>query len=266
MSEETELSARVIPKVIFSTVLINSGMSWIFTLQCLFSISNLSAVIATPTGFPLIEILRQATKSHVGATAIMAFVIAITIAAMFGTMAGVSRLAWAFARDDGLPFSNYFKHVDRRHVVPVRALTLVLLIAVLLSLINIGSSVALNAILSLSTIALYTSYIIPIMCLISMRLRVNDKVYTSRAGHAEISEERLVFGPWNLGKWGMAVNIYAVCYAVLLIPFMALPTRLPLTADTMNYAGPIFLIVLLFASVDYMVRGRKVFVGPRRER
>jgi len=63
----------------------------------------------------------------------------------------------------------------------------------------------------------------------------------------------------------MLVNICAVCYASLLIPFMALPTSLPLTAATMNYAGPIFLFVLCFSIVDYLVRGRYVFVGPRKE-
>jgi len=266
LSEETQRSAHVIPKVIVNTVLINGSMAWVFMLLCLFSISDVPAVLGTPTGYPLIEIMQQATRSRKGATAILAFTLSITFAAMFGTLASVSRLTWAFARDDGLPFSAYFKHVDSEHRVPARAVSLVSVVIVLLSLINIGSSVALNAILSLSTMALYTSYIIPISCLIFMRLRVKDKVYDSLAGQADVSEERLIFGPWNLGKWGMLINVVALCYASLLVPFMALPTLLPLTRDTMNYAGPIFGFVLCFASVDYLVRGRKVFVGPQRER
>jgi choline transport protein len=140
------------------------------------------------------------------------------------------------------------------------------IVIALLSLINIGSSTALNAILSLSTIALYTSYVIPITCLIFMRFRVKQKVYDSAAGHAEISEEKLVFGPWNLGRWGLWINIYGAVYATLLIPFMALPTTLPLSAKTMNYGGPVFGLVLLFAGIDYVVRGKMSFVGPRRER
>src|SRR5689334_22514529 len=112
LSEETEKSALVIPKVIVNTVLINGSMAWIFVLLCLFSISDISAVLDTPTGYPLIEIIQQATSSRVGATAIYSFILAITFAAMIGTLASVSRLTWAFARDDGLPFSNYFKYVD----------------------------------------------------------------------------------------------------------------------------------------------------------
>jgi len=235
-------------------------------LLCLFSISDVAAVLGTSTGFPFIEIMQQATRSRQGATAMVALTLSITLAATIGIMAGVSRLTWSFARDDGLPFSSYFKHVDPRYKVPMRAVCLMSVIMILLSLVNIGSSVALNAILSLTTIALYASYTIPITCLIFMRLRVKTKIYDSKAGHAEISQERLVFGPWNLGKWGMLINVYGVCYAVLLVPFMALPTSLPLTQKTMNYAGPIFGLVLCFSCIDYLARGKKFFVGPRRER
>lgn len=265
LSEETEHSAHVIPKVIIYTILVNAPMTWIFGLLCLFSISDFSIVLNTPTGYPLIEIIQQATQSRSGTTAIYSLILTITFGAMFSDLASVSRLTWAFARDDGLPFSDYFKRIEGNQRIPIRSINLVCAVTVLLSLINIGSSVALNAILSLSTIALYTSYIIPIACLISMRLRIKDKVYKAEAGHAEISDNRLVFGPWNLGRWGMLVNVVAVTYATLMLPFMALPTSLPLTRETMNYAGPIFLAVLCFASIDYLVRGRRKYVGPQRE-
>lgn len=265
MSEETEKAARVIPKVIVNTVIFNGTMAWIFALLCLSSISDIDAVLNTSTGYPLIEIMQQATKTRYGATAIYSVIIAITFPTTFGSLASVSRLTWAFARDDGLPFSDYFKHVDPRYRVPTRSIGLVSIVICLLSLINLGSSVALNAILSLSTISLYVSYIIPISCLIFKRLHVKEIVYETAAGQTEISEDRLVFGPWNLGKWGLWINLCGVCYATLLLPFMALPTRLPLTRETMNYAGPIFLFVLCFAGVDFSVRGRKRFVGPKRE-
>lgn len=187
------------------------------------------------------------------------------MAAMFGTLASVSRMTWAFARDDGLPFSSYLRHIDPVHKVPTRCITLVSIIVVLLSLINIGSSTALSAILSLSTIALYISYIIPITCLIFMRIRVPVTVYDSAVGQADVSEERLVFGPWNLGQWGLIINIYGACYASSLVPFMALPTTLPLTAMTMNYAGPVFGGVLMFAVADWFWLGGRRFTGPKKD-
>jgi choline transport protein len=59
--------------------------------------------------------MQQATRSRASATAIYSLILAITFAAMFGTLASVSRLTRAFARDDGLPFSGYFKHVDKKY-------------------------------------------------------------------------------------------------------------------------------------------------------
>ncbi|KAF1992509.1 amino acid transporter [Aulographum hederae CBS 113979] len=263
LSEETIHAAKVIPRIILTTVLLNGTLAWVFLIVTLFGISDISAVLATPTGFPIIEVFAQITKSATSATVMEAALVSIGIAAMFGTLASVSRLTWAFARDDGLPFSSFFKKVDSRLHVPIPAITLVAVVIFLLSFINIASSVALNAILSLSTIALYVSYIIPIACLLSMRLRVSTR--SAAPGEACVKDGEIVFGPFTLGRWGVLINLYAVCYASLLVPFMALPTSLPLTYQTMNYAGPVFCAVLVFAGLDYIVRGRFSFVGPRKE-
>jgi amino acid transporter len=118
----------------------------------------------------------------------------------------------------------------------------------LLSLINIASSAALNAILSLTTLALYVSYLIPIGLLAIKRLR----------------EERIDFGPWHLGKFGLAINIYALAFGTFIIIFLPFPASVaqPLTMETMNYAGPVFLCVLLLALGDWFVRGRKNYDAP----
>src|SRR5689334_17693702 len=101
-------------------------------LTSLFSISSISDVTSTSTGYPLIEIVHQATRSSAATTTLYSFILTITMAAMFGTLASVSRMTWAFARDDGLPFSAYLKHVDPTHKVPTRSITLVSIIVVLL--------------------------------------------------------------------------------------------------------------------------------------
>jgi hypothetical protein len=84
-------------------------------------------------------------------------------------------------------------------------------------------------------------------------------------GQTYVGEETIIFGPFTLGRFGSAINIYALSYACLMIPFMALPGRLPVTLGTMNYAGPVFGLVLLLAFVDYHARGKRTFKGPMRE-
>ncbi|KAJ9643988.1 hypothetical protein H2199_003854 [Coniosporium tulheliwenetii] len=263
LSEETTKSATTIPKVIMTTVVLNGTLAWLFVLVSLYSISSIDDALGTPTGFPIIEILRQATGSAAAATLMETAMLAVGIAALMGTLASVSRLTWAFARDKGLPFSDFFAHVDGHYHIPTRAISLVAVVVVLLSFINIGSSVALSAILSLSTISLYLSYIIPIACLLLKRLRVSTR--RAAPGQAFVGEDAIVFGPFSLGRFGVLVNLYALCYACVMVPFLTLPTVLPLTKETMNYAGPVLGLVLLFAAVDYHVRGKRKFHGPRRE-
>lgn len=246
-----------------TTVVLNATLAWLFVLVSLYSISSIEDALGTPTGFPIIEIFRQATGSTVAATLMETAMLVIGVPGLIGTLASVSRLTWSFARDKGLPFSDFFAHVDNHYLVPTRAISLVAVVVVLLSFINIGSSVALSAILSLSTISLYLSYIIPIACLLLKRLRVSTR--RAAPGQAFVGEDAIVFGPFCLGRFGVLINSYALCYACMMVPFLALPTLLPLTKETMNYAGPILCLVLLFAAVDYRLRGKRNFHGPRRE-
>jgi choline transport protein len=131
----------------------------------------------------------------------------------------------------------------------VRAIGLVSTVIVLLSLINVGSSTAFNAIISLSTVALYLSYIIPIFCLVMKRF----------------SGEKIAWGPWSLGRFGPAINIFALCYGVFICIFLPFPSQQPITAMNMNYAAPVFGFVILLALTDWFMRGRKFYVGPKME-
>ena len=141
------------------------------------------------------------------------------------------------------------QQVNPTYRVPLRSIALVSGVIVLLSLINIGSSTALNAILSLSTWALYISYLIPIFLLIMKRVR----------------KESLPYGPFTLGKFGVVVNGYAMVYGIFICIFLPFPPSRPVTASNMNYASPVMAGVVLFALIDWFVRGRKKFIGPLRE-
>ena len=50
-----------------------------------------------------------------------------------------------------------------------------------------------------------------------------------------------------------------VCFISVVLFF---PPIKPVTAANMNYAGPIMGAVLIFAGVDWVVRGRRNFHGP----
>jgi choline transport protein len=94
-----------------ASVVINGTLAFAFIICVLFCIGNLGNALSTPTGYPIIEILYQATGSKGATTALMSLIVFLGLVAMFSTLASVSRLTWAFARDNGLPFSTFFAKV-----------------------------------------------------------------------------------------------------------------------------------------------------------
>ena len=139
--------------------------------------------------------------------------------------------------------------VSRKHHVPSRAIWLVVTVVGLLSLLNIGSTAAFGAIIALSSLALYFSYFIAISCMLHARFRANP----------------VQLGEWNLGRYGAAVNVFALIYTVWIMIFLPFPNTLPVTAVNMNYCGPIFGAVLLFTLSLWFLRGRKHWPGPNVE-
>ncbi|MCJ1381707.1 hypothetical protein MMC17_004818 [Xylographa soralifera] len=166
--------------------------------------------------------------------------------ASFGFLASASRQTWAFARDRGLPFSTFLAHVDQRSALPLRAVAFCAVFVALIGLINIGSTVAFNAIVSLTIAGLYGSYMIAILLLVLKR----------------ISGEPIRWGPWRLGRAGLAINLFSVGFLVVSIAFSFFPPGVPVTPVMMNWSVVVFGGAVVFGLVYYAVRGRRLYQGP----
>ncbi|OJJ50178.1 hypothetical protein ASPZODRAFT_22854 [Penicilliopsis zonata CBS 506.65] len=249
MSEEVRNPAKVIPRILIQTIAINGTLAFAFILVLLYCIGDVDTVMSTPTGYPIIAILYQTTGSVRAATAMQAAITSVGFVSNIAFLASVSRLTWAFARDGGLPYSKFFAKVDGKYHIPFRSICLVSVITMVLSLINIASTTALEAILALTTSSIYVSYTIPVVLMLRKRLL----------------HEPITFGPWTMGRWGLAVNLYAIVYAIFVCIFVIFPTEVPVSATNMNYSGPVFLGVLLFLICDWLVRGRGRYIGPLKE-
>ena len=130
--------------------------------------------------------------------------------------------------------------------MPLNALVLISVIAFLLSMIYIGSSTAFNAITSLVAVGLHVSYFLPILFILLRKIRGPPPTY----------------GPFSLGRWGIPINLFSLMYLIFVIIWMPFPTVLPVTASTMNYAGPVLLLVIIGALVDWMISGHRRFEVP----
>ena len=93
----------------FFTIFLNGALGFAMMVSILFCIGNVDNALSTPTGYPFIEMFRNATQSDAGATAMTSILIALIIFATFGYVASASRQMWAFAR-------SYAPHSDGKNL------------------------------------------------------------------------------------------------------------------------------------------------------
>ena len=142
-------------------------------------------------------------------------------------------------------------------------------IACLLGLISIGSSTALNDVLSLTINGLYSSYLICCSLLLWRRCTGAIKPpLQSLNTELEINtaSTNLTWGPFRLpGALGIVTNSWACVYMIVVLFFSFWPPATPTTAATMNFSVLVTGTVVLFSVVYYWVWARRVYRGPVME-
>jgi choline transport protein len=95
-----------------ATNIVNGLLGFVMVVTFCFCITDLSAALATSTGYPFIEVFYAATNSKAGATGMASIFIALLMCCAISNMATASRQLFAFARDEGMPFSSVWKNVS----------------------------------------------------------------------------------------------------------------------------------------------------------
>ncbi len=111
MSDEVIDAPRKVPWSMVVGVAVNGLTALLFMITVLFTLGNLDAAETTPTGYPIIQVFYSATRSKGAATALMSLTIFIGVVSLFNGLASTTRLTWVFAKDHGLPFSNFLGYV-----------------------------------------------------------------------------------------------------------------------------------------------------------
>jgi choline transport protein len=246
IAEEIRDASIVLPRVTMWAIVVNGFFGFVMMITFCFTVGDPFAAIGSLTGYPFIQVFYTGTGSLAGASIMVAIMVVTITSSVISTLATVSRQSWSFARDGGLPFAGFIGHVKPGWNIPLNAVMLTWLITCLLSLINIGSTVAFNAISSSATVALLSTYIISISCLVLKRIR----------------GQRLPPHRWTLGRFGLFINLGALAYLFTIWVFLFFPIAIPVDAATMNWNSLIYGGTLLFAVIYYFVIGRKYYVPP----
>ncbi|KAH6949611.1 amino acid/polyamine transporter I [Fusarium avenaceum] len=245
MSEETVNPSVVVPTSILLSLVINGTFGFSMIIAMVFCMGNFDEAITSGPGllgFPHMYIFKQATNSTAGATVMATIIMVLGACATVGMLASTSRVFWSFARDRGLPFWRTLSKVNDRTTVPIWAIAATTTISVLLSLINVAAIVLLY--------------------------RRTTKGFTLPASSdlpalANTTGAELVWGPFHLpGAFGIANNIFTICYLIVVGFFSFWPPLLSPTPALMNYSVLVSGSVAIFSVIYYLIRARKEYNGP----
>lgn len=243
MVEEIPAPRKNAPKVIYLAVVSGAISGFILMMVCMFCIQEVKKVIDAPSGLPFMELVQE-TVGQAGAAVLMALFIMNGLGQGVSIVTTASRLTWGFARDGGLPFSRYLSHVDPGWKAPVRALWFQGMLIALVGVLFLFAETVLNAILSVSTIALTISYGLPIAVVLL------------------VGREKLPMGgQFKLGKFGSPANWVSLIYCCVTTVFFFFPGSPRPSGSDMNYAIAVFGVMLVIALSFWVVQGRRTYLN-----
>ncbi|PWY90975.1 putative choline transporter Hnm1 [Aspergillus heteromorphus CBS 117.55] len=241
ITEEMPNPSRNAPLAIGITITIAFTTGLTYLIALMFSVQDYAALSTTNTGLPLAELFHQATQSAHGAFG-LTFILFIALGpCVVSSQLSTSRVLWAFARDDAMPFSRIWARVSTRFAIPFNAQLLVAAANAALGCLYLGSSTAFNSMLGAAVTINNVAYLIPIA----------TNMLTGR-----VNMHR---GWFFMGRWAWAVNGVTVAWLVFAIVFFSFPYDMPVTVENMNYT------CVVVGGLPILIMGWW-FVGSRKYR
>ena len=112
MSEEIKDASITLPRAMMWTVVINGSLGFVMLVTFCFCLGDVETILSNPNVMPFVQTFLIATKSHAGTSVMTSILIILTTCGCITNVATASRQMFAFARDQGLPFSNFLAHVS----------------------------------------------------------------------------------------------------------------------------------------------------------
>ncbi|RAH64913.1 putative amino acid permease [Aspergillus aculeatinus CBS 121060] len=268
MAEECVAPARIVPQVLSLNIPVLGLAGLLFILPICFTLPPMEDILAAPAGQALPYIFHRVMGTAAGGLALTSLVLSLTLFGSISATVAGSRAIYAFARDNAVPCSRFWarvhdpyaffasassssdssSHKNNPDSVPFNALLGGTILQLLLGLINLGSTSTFTAFVSVSTIALSVAYAIPIALSLMHR-----RTEVARA-------------PWTCGPLlGPIVNVLSLAWIAFGLVLFSLPTALPVTPSSMNYAAVVLVGLWGLAFAWYCVYGRRVYKGPPLE-
>ena len=230
-AEETKNAASAVPKAIMQAVVVSSIAGYILLSVAILVIDD-PRRIAMQGDRAFVTIVEQSLPKLLQVPAFIAIVLSQYLCGM-SVVTAASRMVFAFARDGGMPLSNFFKRVSPKTQVPTNAIYLVCITAILFTLY----SHLYDTIAAAATILLYLSYMLPIL-----------------AGFFAHGKSWKSMGPWQLGKWFKPLALSSTLASFGIVCIGIQPPN--------EKAGYAVLALTVFLAIFWFTVARHRFQGP----
>ncbi len=231
VSEETANAARNVPRGIVRSVWVSALCGWLMLCAAVLAMREPSAVAEKGEQafvFTMADVLPHGLY--------LALCAGITLAQYLcglATVTSSSRMAFAFARDGGLPFSRAVRYVSPTFRTPPVAIWLVATAAVIFT----AYTEAYATIAASAAVLLYISYVLP-----------------TTIGVVAYGRWWTAMGPWQLGAWFRPLAVVSVLGCSLLVVIGMQPPN-----EKAAYVVGGMVAVLAFG---WVVLARWSFPGP----
>ncbi len=243
LAEETEDPRRRAPWGIVLSVAVAGVVGYLLILALTLAIQSIPDVLkARDSQGNAIPAAIAILQAALGARAGNALAALASVAMWFcglSCVTSASRAVFSLARDHGTPFSKSLRRVSPSHGAPAAAIW----VFVATSFAAMLWTGAVPIVTSLSTVALYAAYIIPVA--LGWRASLRGSPWRSKA-------------VWSLGAAGPWVNLVAMVYTVFISIVLMMPPN--------QLAGKTFLGLLAGLAVLYALMARRTYRGPEWSR
>lgn len=151
-----------------------------------------------------------------------------------------ARITWSLSRDKGTPFHSYMSTLaPAPFYTPLWATLWGACCVGLCGFLYLASATAFSSFVSGGVILQYITYATPTTLLLL---------------HGRSNFNR---GPFFWPKFGPVANVVVIVWSIFTLVVYSLPYFLPVAADTFNYVSVMVVIVFLYATIFWIVYGRK---------
>jgi len=207
LAEETNDPRRAAPPAIIRALITAAVIGAVLILLALMDVKNIHDKNIALLGLPYI--VKQALGNTIGNVFLIDSAIAITVCTLAVCTACI-RMLFSMARDGRLPLGSHLARVSGRARVPIIPALFVGACSLLLLIINIANQ---SAFVTLTSVAIIMFYL-PYLAVTGSMLRLRLRGQWPRPEH----------GPYfNLGRWGLLVNVIAVVYGAVIAFEIAWP-------------------------------------------